>query len=45
MPSRTTLTISEETHYRVLSALENKPKITQRELADELGVSLGKTNY
>ena len=34
-----------ETHYKVLRHLEANPEITQRELAQELGVSLGKANY
>ena len=34
-----------ETHLKVLRHLEQTPEITQRELAKELGVSLGKTNY
>lgn len=37
--------MSEELHYRVLKIVEENPEITQRELADELGVSLGKANY
>jgi EPS-associated MarR family transcriptional regulator len=35
----------EETHYKVLKILEQSPQITQRELARELGISLGKANY
>ena len=34
-----------EIHLRVLREIERNPEITQRELADELGVSLGKANY
>jgi len=34
-----------ETHLKVLRCLEGNPEITQRELAQELGVSLGKVNY
>lgn len=34
-----------ETHLRVLRRIEANPEITQRELAQELGVSLGKVNY
>ena len=34
-----------ETHYRVLRHLEANPEITQRELAQEMGVSVGKVNY
>lgn len=34
-----------ETHLKVLRAIEDNPEITQRELAQDLGVSLGKINY
>ena len=34
-----------DTHYKILKALEANPEISQRELADELGISLGKANY
>ena len=34
-----------DTHFRVLKIVEANPQITQRKLADELGVSLGKVNY
>ena len=34
-----------EIQYRVLNELDNDPHMTQRQLADVLGVSLGKTNY
>jgi EPS-associated MarR family transcriptional regulator len=37
--------MSEDTHYKVLKIIESNPEITQRELAGELGVSLGKANY
>lgn len=37
--------ISEEIHLRVLRLLAANPEISQRELAELLGVSLGKTNY
>ena len=39
------MTQTTETHLKVLRHLEQTPEITQRELAKELGVSLGKTNY
>ena len=39
------MTASQETHLKVLRHLEANPEITQRELAQELGVSLGKVNY
>ena len=32
-------------HFNVLRKINNKPKATQRELAEELGFSLGKLNY
>lgn len=35
----------EETRYRLLRRLATDPDATQRELAGELGVSLGKLNY
>ena len=35
----------EETHYHVLKLIEKNPSITQRELAREMGVSVGKANY
>lgn len=36
---------SDEIQFRAVKLLENNPQISQRELAAELGVSLGKTNY
>jgi EPS-associated MarR family transcriptional regulator len=35
----------DDTHFRVLRHLEENPHLSQRELADALGVSLGKVNY
>ena len=32
-------------HFDVLRKIEKKPNSTQRELAEELGFSLGKLNY
>lgn len=37
--------IEEDTHFRVLKLIEDNPHISQRELAINLGVSLGKSNY
>tara|TARA_B110000971_G_C19762245_1_gene386992 strand:+ start:216 stop:515 length:300 start_codon:yes stop_codon:yes gene_type:complete len=34
-----------EDHFKVLRKIKNKPHSTQRELARELGFSLGKLNY
>ena len=36
---------TENTHFKVLRLLESNPQMNQRELAQALGVSLGKTNY
>ena len=32
-------------HFNTLRKIQNKPNSTQRELAEELGFSLGKLNY
>jgi len=37
--------LQEDTHFRVLRVVQEKPHITQRELALRLGVSLGVTNF
>ena len=37
--------LQEENHLKVLRLLEANPQLSQRELADALGASLGKTNY
>ena len=37
--------MTEDAHYQVLKILEQNPQISQRELAREMGVSLGKVNY
>ena len=36
---------NQELEYRALKILEQQPDLTQRQLAEELGVSLGKTHY
>ena len=36
---------NQELEYRVLKILEQQPDLTQRQLAQKLGVSLGKTHY
>ena len=36
---------NQELEYRVLKILEQQPDLTQRQLAKELGISLGKTHY
>lgn len=35
----------EDTHFRVLRLLQDNPNLTQRELADAVGISLGTVNY
>ncbi|PKM37060.1 MAG: MarR family EPS-associated transcriptional regulator [Gammaproteobacteria bacterium HGW-Gammaproteobacteria-10] len=42
---KTSTQLQDETHLRVLRLLENNAQMNQRELADNLGVSLGKVNY
>lgn len=36
---------SEDARYHILKKLESNPDISQRELARQMGVSLGKVNY
>ncbi len=37
--------LQEDTAFRVMRLLEKNPDLTQRELADRLGISLGGVNY
>ncbi len=37
--------IDPDVHFRVLHMLEEEPELTQRELAQKLGISLGGVNY
>ena len=37
--------LNDETRYRILKMLEADPKASQRRIADELGISLGRVNY
>ena len=39
------MTLSDENTLQALRVLERNPKMSQRELSKELGVSLGKTHY
>ena len=34
-----------DAEYTILKILEDNPKMTQRQVAKEMGLSLGKTNY
>ena len=38
-------TMKPDLHFKLLKTIESKPSISQRELAKELGVSLGSVNY
>lgn len=37
--------LTDEYRYKILKALEQNPEISQRDLAQELGVSLGRVNF
>jgi EPS-associated MarR family transcriptional regulator len=37
--------IHEETYYKIMRILQETPDLTQRELADHIGVSVGGLNY
>jgi EPS-associated MarR family transcriptional regulator len=37
--------LSDEYRYKILKHLEANPEMSQRELAGELGISLGRVNY
>lgn len=37
--------LTDEYRYKILKELEANPEISQRELAKELGISLGKVNF
>ena len=37
--------MSTEAHLKILKHIESNPHISQRQLAEELGVSVGKINY
>jgi EPS-associated MarR family transcriptional regulator len=39
------VTLHDDLRYRILKQLEANPAISQRELADAMGVSLGRANY
>ena len=37
--------IQEDTHFRIMRILQETPDLTQRELAEKLGMSVGGLNY
>jgi EPS-associated MarR family transcriptional regulator len=44
MSERTPI-LSEEAHYKVMRLIAANPQVSQRDVARELGMSLGKVNY
>lgn len=44
MPSRQA-NLQEDTYFRVMRILQDNPDLTQRELAEKLGISVGGLNY
>ena len=44
MPSRRSK-LQEDTHFRVLRLLQDNPEMSQRELAEAVGISVGGTHY
>lgn len=43
--SEALLSNADEAHFRVMRLVEQCPNITQREVAERLGISLGRVNY
>jgi EPS-associated MarR family transcriptional regulator len=43
--AQVTMLVPDSSILRVLRLLDSSPRLTQREMAREMGVSLGKTNY
>jgi len=37
--------LQEDTYFRVMRILQENPDLTQRELAEKLGISVGGLNY
>lgn len=37
--------VHNEQHYRILKLIDNNPEMSQRQLAEAMGISLGKLNY
>jgi EPS-associated MarR family transcriptional regulator len=45
MPEQTPSKLQEATHFRIMRILQENPDLTQRELAQKLGMSVGAVNY
>lgn len=39
------MTPEEQAHFRILRAFQENPDLTQRELSEKLGISLGRANF
>lgn len=39
------MTPEEQAHFRILRAFQENPDLTQRELSEKLGISVGRINY
>lgn len=39
------MTLDDATRYQLLTLLQENPQLSQRDLAERIGISLGKTNY
>ena len=44
-PDRTVLMVPDEMRYKLMRLLEASPEMSQRDVARELGISVGKVNY
>lgn len=44
-PAKQKKPLPEDAHYKLLRLIEQHPDMSQRELARQLGISLGKVNY
>lgn len=45
MPEQNSPKLQEATHFRIMRILQENPDLTQRELAQKLGMSVGAVNY
>ena len=45
MPRHSPTPQREDAHFRVLNLLKERPELSQRQIAAELGISLGRINY
>ncbi|MDE8653006.1 MarR family EPS-associated transcriptional regulator [Novosphingobium album (ex Liu et al. 2023)] len=45
MPNRLTDEAREDVHFRIMRLIAEHPNLSQRQMANELGISLGRINY